>query len=172
MTTPPENETEFTLGEVEDSPKGKKPGKPSTDSAKPSAGKAKSAKGSPAKKSPAAAKAPSKTKTARPASSGKTAAGKQSKAAKPAKAKKTPATKAAKKNASPKTPKEPRKRKESVNLVRIDQNGARFTPGWQVKIRTEKLTVSKWFGDKKTGGEAKGKAAALKWRDEQLASAK
>lgn len=55
------------------------------------------------------------------------------------------------------------------NVNRIDQNGARFTPGFQVKVRVGKdlKLVTKWFGDKKHGGEGKAKAAAIAWRDEQ-----
>lgn len=158
MTTQPDTDTEITTY-VEPGDNERKPKKAAAKPAKAKAAKPAKPAAKPAKAKPAAK---AKAVKAKPAA--------KAKAAKPAKAAK--AAKPAKKNASPKTPKEPRKRKESVNLVRIDQNGARFTPGWQVKIRTEKLTISKWFGDKATGGEAKGKAAAIKWRDEQLAAAK
>lgn len=152
MTTKPELDTPLTLGEIESTLKAKS--KPVEKPAnKPKA--AKPAKVKPAKAEPAKAEPAKAPKAAKPA-----------KVVKAAKAPKTP------KVAKPKTPEEPRKRKETANLVRIDQNGARFTPGWQVKIRTEKLTTSKWFSDKATGGEAKGKVAAAKWRDAQLASVK
>lgn len=129
----------------------------------PDTGKRPSKKPGKSLKAAKAAPKPSKTSSGKSAASGKTSAKPAGKADKAVKAPKAPK--------APKPPKE-KKQRASVSGVtsvnRIEQNGARFTPGYQVKYRPApgKL-VTKWFGEKRYGTDAKAKAAATAWLEEQ-----
>lgn len=118
------------------------------------------------KKKPAKTAKPAKAKAVKPkAPKAKTV---KTKAAKAAKAPKAPKEKPAK------APKGDSKRRIRANtsgerlIGRIEQNGARFTPGYQVKIPANgsKKAVSRWFGEKKYGSQADALKAAVKWRNE------
>lgn len=142
-----EEQTEVTVNvEPSEARPKKKPAKPAVKAAKPTKTKAAKPKAPKAK--------PVKAKAANPAKAPKaTKAPKE----KPAKATKGDSKRRIRANTS------------GERLIgRIEQNGARFTPGYQVKIPANgnKKAVSRWFGEKKYGSQADALKAAVKWRND------